>query len=448
MNSLGYLVFIVLLAIVFIIVSNNKLKWHPLLALLVSALFVGFASGMDSEKIITLIGTGFGSILSGIGLIVVLGTVIGVYTEKSGALDVIAGIIIQLFGKNKISSAAAFLGASVSIQVFCDSGFIILSKMIKKVARKGGIKSASLSLALAAGLYTTHTLIPPTPGPVVVAGNLGISDQLGIIVLTGILVSVPVLLVSTFLANKLGQSIDVSCAKEEEYVDEVKMNPLWAFTPILVPILLITLASVIKIFELDSLFSHVFIFLGNPFLALLIGVFLSMIQVYGKCSLQEQQEYFKKGIEQAGPIVLITGAGSSLGNVLKGTAIADHLSLFFHTSDDSFFFLSIAAFLITAFLKTAQGSSTSALVIGGALIAPVVASMEGVSTFQLSLLVMSLGGGAMTVSHANDSYFWVVTQFSGFRVRDGYKGLTLITLVQGLTTLATVLILYWLSLLL
>ena len=447
MDSFGYLIFVVLLAIVFIIVSTNSLKWHPLLALLVSTLFVGFAAGLDSMKILSLITSGFGNILSGIGLIVVLGTVIGIFTEKSGALDVIAGFVLRVFGRNNITSAVAFLGAIVSIPVFCDSGFIILSKMVRKVAAKGSVSSASLSLVLAAGLYTTHTLVPPTPGPVAVAGNLGISDQLGIIILTGILTSVPVLLISILFAKKKGWVLMPNEVKEEEHDEEVKMNIIWAFTPILLPVLLISFASLIKIFEVSFLFSETLMFLGNPFLSLLIGCFLSIIQVSGTFSMDEQQDFFRKGIEQAGPIVLITGAGGAFGNVLKNTMLADYLSEFFNSSGDSFLLLIVAAFLIAAFLKTAQGSSTSALVIGSALIAPVLASMGGLTVFQLSLLVMALGGGAMTVSHANDSYFWVVTQFSGFGVKEGYKGFTLITLIQGFTTLVTVLLLYWLSLL-
>ena len=446
MESLSYLIFVILLAITLIIFTTNKFKWHPFLALLISALFVGFATGIESAKIISLIGSGFGNILSGIGLIVVLGAVIGVFTEKSGALDVISKHILHLFGKNKITSAVTFLGAIVSIPVFCDSGFIILSKMVRKVAAKGNVSSATLSLTLAAGLYTTHTLVPPTPGPVAVAGNLGISDQLGIIILTGIMTSIPVLLVCVFFSRRIGDSLTIGKVEEDDE-EEVKMNVLWAFTPIIVPILLITIASLIKIFEIKVLFSSALLFIGNPFVSLLIGCFLSMIQVSGRFGLREQQGFFKKGIEQAGPIVLITGAGGAFGNVLKGTMLADYLTEFFSTSGDSFLLLIIGAFLIAALLKTAQGSSTSALVIGSALIAPIIANVEGVTVFQLSLVVMALGGGAMTVSHANDSYFWVVTQFSNFEVKEGYKGFTIITLVQGFTTLITVLLFYWLSLL-
>ncbi len=442
MLSLPYLLFIIFLAIALIILASNYLKVHPFLALILSCFFVGFASGMDGLTIVRETTRGFGNILTGIGLIVVLGTIIGVFIEKSGALDVIAEVILKLLGSKRTTMAMGVMGAVVSIPVFCDSGFIILSKLSRALAAKRKLSSASMSLALAAGLYTTHTLIPPTPGPIAVAGTIGATDHIGMIILTGVLISIPVLGFCIFLANRLGSKIEVKELEGIENSSSLNLHFLWATAPILLPILLITLSSILKVVGTDS---SIVSFLGHPVIALLIGCILAMIQVAPKIKLKEQSELFKEGIAQAGPIILITGAGGAFGSVLKATPLTDLLSAQFGGSSLSFSALLLLAFVLAAILKTAQGSSTSALVIASAILAPFIAQLGVTNPFQLSLLVMAFGGGAMVVSHANDSYFWVVTQFSGISMKEGYRSFSLITFAQGVTTLTMVFLLYFFS---
>lgn len=445
MLTLPYLLSIIFLAIILIIVASNYLKVHPFLALIICCFLVGFATGMDGLEIVKQTTSGFGGILTGIGLIVVLGTIIGVFVEKSGALDVIAEAILNLMGSKRTTTAMGIMGAVVSIPVFCDSGFIILSKLSRVLAEKRNLSSASMSLALAAGLYTTHTLIPPTPGPIAVAGTIGAGDHLGMIILTGVLISFPVLGVCIFLANKLGSKIETDELEHQENSGKINLNFWWATAPILFPILLITVSSIVKVFGGAPTFLNVISFLGHPVVALMIGCFIAMIQIAPKVNLKEQNGLFKTGIEQAGPIILITGAGGAFGSVLKATPLTDLLSAQFGGAYMSFPILILLAFILAAILKTAQGSSTSALVIASAILAPFVAQLGISNPFQLSLLVMAFGGGAMVVSHANDSYFWVVTQFSGISMKDGYRSFSLITFAQGMTTLLTVLLLYFLS---
>ncbi len=427
-------------AIGFIILATNYLKLHPFLALILSCLLVGFATGMDSLVLVKTISSGFGAILSGIGLIVVLGTVIGVFIEKSGALDSITDFVLQLLGSNRTTTAMGLLGAIVSIPVFCDSAFVILSKLSHTLASKQGKSSASMSLALATGLYTSHTLIPPTPGPIAVAGNLGAANHLGVIILVGIVISIPVLIVCIWLSNRFGGKIQIHLDNEQTpSAYEERMNILWAATPILVPILLIAGSSIFSLLEVDL---SIVSFLGQPIIALIIGSLLAMIQALPKIKFRDQSELFGSGVVQAGPIILITGAGGAFGAVLKATPLTELLSNQFAGGQMSFGLLLVLAFGIAALLKTAQGSSTSALVIGSAILAPFVSDMGIESPLELALLVSSFGAGAMVVSHANDSYFWVVTQMSGFSMKQGYRSYTLITLAQGITAIATVFILY------
>ena len=333
---------------------------------------------------------------------------------------------------------------------FCDSGFIILSKLVQRLAKLNQSNSIPLSLSLAAGLYTTHTLIPPTPGPLAVAGNLTISDQLGVVILAGILVSIPVLIVSAVASARLGKSM-TSEAKldlvEEEERPSQNQSLLWAVVPILSPILLISMASMIKLANVSWAIANVLLFVGNPNIALLIGCCLAMMQIKSVTK-KEVGELFKEGVSQAGPIILITGAGGAFGSVLKGTDLAGLLSDTLGEALVSFPILVMVSFGLAALLKTAQGSSTSALVIASAIIAPIALNLPSITSFQMALLVMSFGAGAMTVSHANDSYFWVVTQFSGMTLKQGYRGFSILTLFQGVTALLTVLVLYFLSMLL
>ena len=445
MGSLIYLLGVISLSIVFIVLASNYLRLHPFISLILACFFVGFGVGLEPLLIVEALTHGFGSILSGIGLIVVFGTVIGICMEKSGSLYVIADVLLKMV-RRSTTMAVGILGAVVSIPVFCDSGFVILSRLTKVLSVKTHTPSASLSLALAAGLYTTHTLIPPTPGPIAVAGTLGHSDQLGIVMITGILVSIPILLMSVFLAGKLGRSMEIS-KTNEEIVDQnhSQFHIIWALTPIFLPVFFIGLGTVLQLVGAKNV--GMLLFLGKPMVSLLIGSIVAMFQLWRQTGSTKQHEWVQTSIKQAGPIVLITGAGGAFGSVLKATELSSLLSDSFLTASMGFPGIFFVAFVLAAVLKTAQGSSTSALVIASAVLAPLISGVTEIGAFSLALLVMSFGAGAMTVSHTNDSYFWVVTQFSGFSIKQGYRGFTLMTLIQGLTTMVVVLILYAMSLL-
>ncbi|MDE0472236.1 MAG: GntP family permease [Ekhidna sp.] len=437
--SLGVLLIIILTTILLIILGVNKFNQHPLLMLILGSLLVGTLAGMEMEELISLITSGFGSILQGIGLIVVFGSIIGLLIEQSGALNVIAYHIVKLLGAKRLVTALGVLGALVSIPVFCDSGFIILSGLSKSLSNREN--RAILHLSLASGLIITHTLIPPTPGPLVVAGNLGMADAIGLMMVMGFIVTIPVLGVSIYFSKRQGKNITLEEDEQQEKL-EPAMSLLAAIHPILVPILLIAAASVVNLMRVEAAWLVV---LGNPNIALAAGVVLGIIQVSYKYTIKAQKPLITKAVEQAGPIVLITGAGGAFGAVLKATPLTELIKETFGSNLDSIPLILFMSYLIAALLKTSQGSSTSALVIASAIMAPILASLSGISTFQYVLVALATGGGAMTVSHANDSYFWVVTQFSGFSMKQGYRGLTIITFMQGLTCLASVFLLYFIS---
>ncbi len=435
------LLLVIFLAIAFIVVASSIWKLHPFLALLLASLGTGIAVGMPFQEIIAAINGGFGGLMGYIGLIVVIGSIIGTILEKSGAAMRIADLILKLVGKKRPALAMSLIGATVSIPVFCDSGFIILSGLNSALSQKTGVKKATLALALASGLYTTHTLVPPTPGPIAAAGNIGASGYLGVIMLVGLLVSIPTIAIAYFFALKKGGTI-VAKALDISHGDFSKLPSAWqSVAPVAVPILLIAMATLVNFIKMEGRVAEWLLFLGNPLMALLVGLLLSF-SLFKKWDSEHLADWMGEGIKLAGPILIITGAGGAFGGVLKATPMADLVGSWVadgHFSGAAFLLI---AFLIAALLKSSQGSSTNALVITSSMLAPLVGTMGFASPFELALVVMALGGGAMTVSHANDSYFWVVTQFSGIGLKDAYRGFSLLTGLQGLTVLVTTLLLY------
>ncbi len=432
----------IIAAIVLIIVLSARLGVHPLLSLLSATLFLGLVAGMPLSGLIIAINEGFGGLMGYIGLIVVFGSIIGYILEKSGAARRLAIALLSGVGQGRPALTMSAIGAITSIPVFCDSGFIILSGLNDAVARQSGVKKGVLALSLSAGLYTTHTLVPPTPGPIAAAGNLGAADYLGTIMLLGLLVALPTMLVAVFLAKRLGQRLElpelVAEAPETDTLPSLGRSVL----PILLPILLIAAGSVLKLLGYDGPGTSVPLFLSHPLIALMLGT-VAALWLMPKWDSAHLSGWIGEGIKLAGPILIITGAGGAFGGVLKATPVAELVEGSLGSGGYAGAGVLVVAFLIAAFLKTAQGSSTNALVITSSLLAPVALQLGMESPVELSLLVLAIGGGAMTVSHANDSYFWVVTQFSGMEMREAYRSFTLITAAQGVTVLVGVLMLYW-----
>ena len=444
------LLFIILLGVIFIVLATAVLKIHPFLALLFSAFFVGIASGMPLTTVVEHVNAGFGGLMTSIGLVIVAGTIIGVILEKSGAAYRMAEVVLRILGGKRPQLAMSVIGYIVSIPVFCDSGYIILSSLKKALAKRAKVTVASMAIALATGLYATHVLVPPTPGPIAAAGNIGAADYLGTIILIGLLVAIPATIVGYLWARKVGTKINVeadSDALELNYDEIVKSfgkmpSTFKSFLPIILPIVLIGIGSVATLVGGDSGWINFLKFLGSPTVALLLGVLASFL-LLPELSEKTLSSWVGEALKEAAPILLITGAGGAFGTVIKNTGVAELLqNMDLGALANGALFLLIP-FLIAAALKTAQGSSTAALVITSALIAPMLPQLGIEGAIPLALVVMAVGAGAMTVSHVNDSFFWVVTQYSGMKVTDAYKAMTMATLLQGVTTIIVAMILWF-----
>jgi GntP family gluconate:H+ symporter len=437
--------FFLIIIIILIVIAVTKWNLHPFLTLLLAAILIGILSGIDANTIILNLTDGFGSTLKSIGIVIACGTIIGTYLERSGGAKSMAGYILNLIGEKRAPLAMSITGFIVSIPVFCDSGFVILSALNKALSKRTGISLSVIAVALATGLYTTHVFVPPTPGPLAAAATIG--ADIGLIILLGLLVAIPTtgagLLWAQTYCKKFKISIE-NIAQTANTTDS-EPQPALAFGPLLIPIILIALKSVADYPTAPfgtGLFSEIITFIGHPVFALLVGVFIAF-RLRKKDKIKETHfEWVSLGLKNAGNIILITGAGGAFGTVLRATGIGDTLGQILSEWQIGIFL----PFLIAAVLKSAQGSSTVAIITTAALITPLLDPMGLTTPLAKALVVLAIGAGSMTVSHLNDSYFWVVAQFSNMDTSTALRCHTMATFIQGMTGILTIAILSWIIL--
>jgi GntP family gluconate:H+ symporter len=434
------LLLLIACSILFIVVMGSTFKINPFVVLLLAALLTGIFSGIPIGDIANAANEGFGNMMKKIGLVVILGTLIGTVLEKSGSILRIANFILQLFGEGRSVAAITVIGVVVGIPIFCDSGYIILSGLTQPLAKKSGQRHAAIVCGLASGLYITHTLLPPHPGSIAGAANLGLKEHLGTVIGIGLLMSFPLAIVAWWFSSRIAAKVETT---EEETLETITTGDASlgrSFLPILVPLLLIAISSFSFFLEMPVAVRMTIDFLGHPVIALLIGFGLSLTTV-ASADRSSVQGWIKEGILHAGSILVIVGAGGVFGEVLKKTSIADLVTGFTSGSDGSVLFFLFIAWCMGVLLKTAQGSTTSAIIVVTSIIAPLAAAAGLDTPTELSLLLASIAGGTMMISHTNDAYFWVISQFSGMGMSSTYKTFSIATLFMSIAALITVLLL-------
>lgn len=437
-----FILFALIVIIILMVLATTRLRLHPFLSLLLAGVLMGFVGGLNENDVIVTITNGFGDTLSSIGIIIAFGTIIGSYLEKSGGALTLANWVLKIIGQKNSILAMNIAGYIVSIAVFCDSGFIVLSSLNKAISKRTKISLIALGVSLAAGLYATHVLVPPTPGPL--AATAALNANLGLVIVLGLIVSIPVSLVGFLWASYIGKNTDLKITTSFIYDASSKElpKPLLSFAPILVPIALIALKTISNYptYPLgENLIFEILNFIGNPIIALSVGVFISF-KLKKDTPEETHLNWVTFGLKEAGIIILITGAGGAFGSVLRVVGIGEIIGVSLTAYNLGLFL----PFLIAAILKSAQGSSTVAIITTSAILAPLLEHFGLDSTLGRALTVLSIGAGAMTVSHVNDSFFWVVAQFTKMNTATALKSHTVSSLFQGITGLILIILINWL----
>ena len=394
------------------------------------------------------IGAGFSGTFTSIGIVIILGALIGTILEETGAALKLADMVIRLVGKNHPELAIELMGWVVSIPVFCDSGFVILNPIRKALVNRTGTSSVAMTVALASGLYISHVFIPPTPGPIAAASTLGIGNNMLLVMGMGALCSIFPLIAGYFYANYIGKKVtsddeananDVKKTYEELVAEYGKLpNGFNALAPIIIPIILMGLSSIASMAGWTGLASDILQFLGTPIIALAVGTVFGVIQLAGAKKLGNFYKLTDDTLKTVGPILFVTAAGGVLGKVISSTDMINYITQNAALLETIGIFF---PFILAAILKPAQGSSTVALTTTAGIVAPILPVLGLTTPVRTALTVMAIGAGAMTVSHANDSYFWVVTNFGAMTPEKGYKTQTVATLILGISSMVEIFIL-------
>lgn len=437
--SLSILLFFLLL----LIFSISKWKVHPFIALILTALALALALGMGGAKSVEVLLKGFSGTLRGIAIIIILGAFIGEVLQETGGAFRIANRIIKWLGEKKLPWAMGFTGYVVSIPVFVDVAYILLQPVVESLSVKSKRPVLFIGLSLTAGLTVAHTLIPPTPGPLAVAESLGIDigRMLSVNLIVAIFAMVGGIFWVIFFVKKSWLKYDEKL--KEAAVDVInnfddensfqKGNLFFDILPILVPIILIGLGSFLS-FETENIFIQVFNFCTIPLVAVLIGALIAVFQIKSKDKKATTNRLVEQAIIKSALVIMITGAGGSLGYVIRETGIQDQIVSVFA----QFPFLGILLpFIVAAILTTSTGSITVSLVGSASMLGPMVDSLP-VSPEMVAALI---GCGSFCVFHANSSFFWLLNRLHDVPPKTLYRTYTAQSLVMGLSGLIGVFVL-------
>jgi len=420
------------MAIVVLIVLVLKTRIHALLALIIAASIAGLVGGMAPDALVKSITTGFGATLSTIGLVIGFGVMMGRLLEVSGAAERMAYSFVRWLGNKREEWAMMVTGYIVSVPIFCDSAFVILNPLVRALSRNTGKSMLTLGIALAGGLMLTHHAVPPTPGPLGIAGIFNI--DVGLMIFWGVVFTLPGMFVLVAYARIMGPRIEAMVAQsgqppvepaaayrevlERADAREAELPPLWlAMLPILLPILLIFANTLVSTFAklsgdstlAQSLLGQAFAFAGNPVIAVGLGVVAALYGLVPRRPRDEVIAEMEKGVESAGIILLVTGAGGALGAVLRDSGAGQYMGEWVAT-------LPIPAvlipFVIASLVRLIQGSGTVAMITGASIAAPILASIPDVN---LVFAAQAAAIGSMVFSYFNDSYFWVVNRMLGVK---------------------------------
>lgn len=392
------------------------------LAMIIASIIMGLFAGMAPTELINSIQAGFGGVLGGIGLIIAFGVIMGACFERSGAAVRMAKTFVKLCGKGREDLALGFTGVLVAIPVFCDSAYIILHSLVRAISRDTGKSAVGLGVTLALGLLITHALVPPTPGPVAVAGILGV--DLGVYMMWGLIVSIPMMLLSMMLLSMIyirrvgkeyyrvpngdmwitNQADWANLEKVKETDDKELPSNFLSFGPILIPIALILVNTIIG--KGDSMPYQVLELLGNPVVAVGLGVLMALYGLTRHIERKDMVGSMDDALSTTGLILIVTGCGGAMGAVLKASGAGPQVAEAIASSGIPPLLVPLA---IASMLRIIQGSATASMMVAATMTLPLVETLGLDPVF----VALACAVGPVGFSHLNDSYFHIINRTLG-----------------------------------
>jgi len=426
---------LVLFAVATLLLLVLYVRLHAFVALLVTSLFVALLGGIPLSEIAGVIEEGMGSTLGYIATVIGLGAMVGEMLRQSGGAEEIAATLLRVFSDERTPWALSLTGLLVAIPVFFDVALILFIPLVYTLTERTGTSLLYYAIPLLAGIAVAHSFIPPTPGPVAVAGLL--NADLGWVILFGILAGIPSILVGgvffgRYIADRIHLDVpDIVHEAEDELDVDVLPPSFWqALAVIGAPLFLILLGTLSEIVLTEGTTSRrILELLGHPFTALTGAVLLAfyVLGVRGGMSMKGVQDVATRALEPVGLIILVTGAGGVLGNVLVETGVGDALAEAMAASNLPIVLL---AFLIAVVVRVSQGSATVSMVTAAGLVAPVIEAGDYTDPM-IGLVTISIAAGATVLSHVNDSGFWLVSRFLGMDEQQTLRSWTVMETIVG-----------------
>jgi gluconate:H+ symporter, GntP family len=424
------------ISIIVIIILTSRLKLDAFISLFVVSLFLAFAT-LPLKTIVSTVQQGFGNTMASIGFLIILGTIIGISLDRTGGTLSIARFILSKTGEHRSVRALGITGFITGLPIFCNAGFIILSGLSKSLSSKSKIAMPFMATVLGCSLYSVHCLIPPHPGVLAATGLIKVN--IGYLIVIGTIFAIPGSVAAYLWSKWITKGKKYLPAREteaEKQIIHAKLpSAFLSFLPIVVPLLLISIKSLILMIDKggESFLARLFIIPGEPIFALSVGVILALLLLKDK-SIATMNSVFTEAIVKAGPILIVTAAGGMFGMVIQATGTGEAMGRVLAGTSIGI----VVPFLIAAVMKTAQGSSTVAIITTASFVAPMLSMLGLDSEWGRLLSILSMGAGSMVVSHANDSYFWVVANFSEIDPDAALKVYTSSTMVMGLVVFSCV----------
>lgn len=442
--STPHLMLAFLAGIAVIIVLITVVKLHPFLGLIFGAVTVGVVAGENFATVLASFANGFGKTAASVGILIALGAMFAKLLADSGGADEIVDTIVGNASPRMLPWAMALVGAIIGLPMFFEIGLVLLMPVIYLVARRSGLSLITIGIPALAGLSAMHGFVPPHPGPLAAIGYLG--ADLGLTLALGVAVAIPTIIVAGPLFGKLAGKWVVVGAPEIFDADELaegeqRRRPSFAVTlfSVLLPVVLMLGKALVDIFIEDDgqWFRQIFDTLGTPLIALLIAVIVGMVTLGrgGGMSRNEITKCVESGLPPVAGIILIVAAGGGFKEVLVDTGIGTALK---NLAEGTNISVMLLAWGLAVAIRLATGSATVATITASSLM---IGLIEGMSSGEVSLVVLAVGAGSLFFSHVNDAGFWLVKEYFKLSVGQTIKSWSIMETILSVSGLAVVLVL-------